>query len=99
MPLPQDDTLPQGNTASTSHTEAPVDSESAAEMLDKFKQLGVEAAAEEEEEEGEEGEEAGDGAGGSVSGQAGRGGEGGQGEKKKKKKKKGKASKAVAELK
>jgi hypothetical protein len=99
MPLPQDDTLPANSQVSTSHTEAPVTELSTSEVLQKFKQLGVDAAAEEEDddEDDEEHEPAAAGAAG-PGGEAGAGGEGGK-KKKKKKKGKSKASKAVDKLK
>lgn len=100
MPLPQDDTLPEDNTASTSHTQAPPSELSAGEVLEKFKQLGVDAQAEDNEDDDEEdGDEEEGVAGPSGTGATeGAGGEGGK-KKKKKKKAKGKASKAVAKLK
>ncbi|KAK1925924.1 Glycylpeptide N-tetradecanoyltransferase [Papiliotrema laurentii] len=99
MPLPQDDTLPANSQVFTSHTEAPVTELSTSEVLQKFKQLGVDAAAEEEDddEDDEEHEPAAAGAAG-PGGEAGAGGEGGK-KKKKKKKGKSKASKAVDKLK
>ena len=105
MPLPQDDTLPTGNVAgASSATSAPPEPGSMAEITQMFKQLGEDAAAEEEGED--DGEEEDDDADGEVNGQVGgvAGGEVGEnglteGGKKKKKKKKGKASKAVAKLK
>lgn len=92
MPLPQDDTLPGGSTASKSQTTAPPSELSAAEVLDKFKALKEEAEVEGDEDDDEgDGQEEDDNAEnvGNVDG---------DGKKKKKKKKKSKASKAVARL-
>lgn len=98
MPLPQDDTLPQGSQpgASSSSTVDGADTET---IIEKFQQLGEDAAAEEEDDDGDDDEDQ-DGAdkddviaGGVTEGA------GGEGKKKKKKKKKGKASKAVDKLK
>lgn len=97
MPLPQDDILPQGNAASSSNTNAPPSEMSTGEVLQKFKQLGDEAAAEEDEDEDDAEGDAGEAAEGG-GGAEGAGGEGGK-KKKKKKKSKSKASKAVAKLK
>jgi hypothetical protein len=97
MPLPQDDTLPQGAEASSSHTNAPPSQLSTEEVIQKFQNLGEEAAAEEDEEDDEVEGEAGEGVDGEGAAE-GAGGEGGK-KKKKKKKNKSKASKAVAKLK
>jgi len=97
MPLPQDDTLPQGTTAGSSSTNAPPSEMSTGEVLEKFKQLGDEAAAEDEEDDDDAEGDAGDAAEGEGATE-GAGGEGGK-KKKKKKKSKSKASKAVAKLK
>lgn len=98
MPLPQDDTLPVENVASSSRSTNTNLEPSAGEVLDKFKQLGDEAAEEEDEEDDDDEPEniAGPSSAG-AGGEEGAGGEGGK-KKKKKKKGKGKASKAVAKL-
>lgn len=105
MPLPTEDNLPVNAPAgpSTSHTQPAESGISAEEMLQKFKQLGAEAKAEEgdegdddDDDEGEVDGEGAIGAGGQAGvGAAGAGGESGAG----KKKKKGKAGKAVQKLK
>lgn len=98
MPLPQDDTLPEGNQpgASTSTT---VDGADAENIIEKFRQLGEDAAAEEDDDDGEDDEEHEGLDKDAVAGEGVTEGAGGEGKKKKKKKKKGKASKAVDRLK
>ncbi|WVQ84211.1 glycylpeptide N-tetradecanoyltransferase [Cryptococcus sp. DSM 104549] len=88
MPAPQDESLPAEPQPGVE------------EVLNKFQQLGKDAAAEEAEDESDE---EGDAAEGTEAGGVDAEGEGGEGEsskkKKKKKKKKGKAGKAVDKLK
>lgn len=100
MPLPQDDTLPQGERAGAS-TSTTVDGADTETIIEKFQQLGQDAAVEEDEDDDEEGDgdEAGGQGGAGVTGEGSTEGAGGEGKKKKKKKKKGKASKAVDKLK
>jgi len=100
MPVPPDDALPVGNPSSSSNTLVPA---STAELLDRFRQLDVDAQAEEadvdedgDEEDGEDDvEDDREGANGQIGITTGDSGK----KKKKKKKAKGKASKAVAKLK
>ena len=96
MPLPAEDSVPESAPTASSSTEAPPSQVSTQELLDKFRQLGQEAAAEDDEDDDEVEDEVGGGA--AVAEGSGAAGDG-EGKKKKKKKKKGKASKAVAKLK
>lgn len=100
MPVPQDDTLPSDKRAEGSTSSTTVEGADTENIIEKFQQLGQDAADEENEGDDDDDEdEAGE------VGQAGASvGEGGEGagaadKKKKKKKKKGKASKAVDRLK
>lgn len=100
MPAPPDDSLPVAEpSASSSRTET---EDAAAEMLDKFKQLKTDAAAEGADASDDDGESDDDEDEDEVDKQLeavnGEGGDAGD-KKKKKKKKKGKASKAVQKLK
>ena len=103
MPLPQDDTLPIGSSASNSASAIPSEP-TTEEILHKFKQLGAQAAAEEgdeDEDEADDGEDEDAAGGDDAVADGSNSGAGGEGAKKKKKKKKSKskASKAVAKLK
>ena len=98
MPLPQDDTLPQGERVGESSSTT-VDGADTETIIEKFQQLGEDAAVEEDEDDDEDGDDAGGDGGAGVTGEGGAEGAGGEGKKKKKKKKKGKASKAVDKLK
>ncbi|WVR06681.1 glycylpeptide N-tetradecanoyltransferase [Kwoniella sp. DSM 27419] len=98
MPVPQDDALPVGNPTSASETVSARAQPEVEEVLEKFKKLGEDAAAEEAEEEDDEDEPEGADEGG-AEGEGATEGAGGEGKKKKKKKKKGKAAKAVQKLK
>ena len=100
MPVPADDSLPEGSSAATSSNSAPPLAVTTEDLLEKFKQLNADAAQEEgqaEDDEDDEGIDVQD-----------KGSAGAQGvnpigaeleSKSKKKKRKGKASKAVAKLK
>lgn len=98
MPLPQDDTLPQGERAGASSSTT-VDGADTETIIEKFQQLGEDAAVEEDEDDDEDGDDVGADGGAPVTGEGSAEGAGGEGKKKKKKKKKGKASKAVDKLK
>lgn len=98
MPLPQDDTLPQGERAGGSSSTT-VDGADTETIIEKFQQLGEDAAAEEDEEDDGDEDDAAEAGPAGVAGDGSTEGAGGEGKKKKKKKKKGKATKAVDKLK
>lgn len=99
MPLPQNETLPEGNQAASS-TSRTVDGADTEELIEKIQKLGGQSSTEQGEEEEDEDEEEGDGDGEESKVEVvGEGGDGNSDKKKKKKKKKGKTAKAVDRLK